>query len=1471
MDYVIDVVFFVDIFLHTRVFAYLDITTGRENIVTDKSLIQQNYTGSFRFKIDVFSSIPIDVLGLAPFGSHLWSYFRLLRLVRFFQFHTYIAEWVKHMEDVYDFVVPAAARASLQMSCVTIVLVTWVCAAWDIIYFHHPSHHAEWQSGGKFANENSFWPSFYWTFTTVTTVGYGDICPETIPQTTFALITGAIGAAFCAAIIANVTSFVHNIDVSEENVEHRRKVVQSFLSDQGINMDLQLRIETYFKYVEQERGGIEEQQFLQNNLPSNLRDDMMLHITSDMVLACDFFADCEPGFVRSVMLNLEQLFYGTGNYILDASPANGMYFIKSGQVELLTFDNKLSSRLGANTSFAEDALINHWEMNPFKAKSTVESELWFFSRATFNALVCEWPGMKDMLQDMISKASIKKRRSSLTMTAAELAPILAAARAGNAKVFKPNTPVLQLWKIFVLIALVYNLLIIPFRIAFAYDHGKYYDNPKNLNDAPVEEVYNEIKPVNVALDYLCDLILILDVFIRMFFLGFYEEDHFIHERMMIFKNYRLKDPWIIHIISCVPLELLLFSLDASSLKLSVVQAFSVLRLNKLLRVKEVAPLTDYLEKAALKRGWKIKKNSLKISKLMIFTFFCSHYFGCIFFFIALMKHLQDRTGSWADGACIMVNNNTDPTICTDGISTSTTTSQYIHSIYWATATLTTVGYGDISASLENMNEIYFNILALIVGTLVYTYIIANLEDIVAQLDVTMTLFKKQVDGIKSYMNHEALDEKLSGHILSYFDYLWEHQSGVNANVILEYIPSALAKEVRWEIIGHQVKNLFFVKDTHRDFVALFTNELSLCKYMPGDILFYSGEICNSMYLLFKGSVKLISQTTGVAYTTLSDTVIGEGEFFMRAIQPCTALAEDHAQAFILTWDRFWKLLTSERITNEFKTEYEENVASLNKKSVSHLIKKLKSNLANAKMQKLMMEKAEEDDVKYWVANPDDAFVRIWNFFALLFTGYYIYIIPYKAAFGGDVQIVELVMLGIVEVFFCVDLYLHLQHFAVVKEGQLVRDRKQFRMEYIKNGGFLWDAVSVLPVFFLVYAVSGKGEGEWIWMYNFLQFIRMNRFSQYLSNLVDLVEWLVDYRATNGSIRIFEMFIGVLFIAHWMASMFFLIGRLLQEDDKVSWLEVNNMSNATEWNYTPAELRGHQYILALYWAFYTISTTGYGNVSLGHNAERIFAMMCMIVGAIICDAGITAVLTALIENRDHQAGTNSRRLECAKKYMTQVLMGKADKQNAVLEYFHYEDTELENIDAMETLNKLSEPLKLKVITRHCEDILLSSEVIGKRFSRGVVCTIMRSITPQIAIPDELIIDINSKEDHFFILHQGRAKKFDDVEGKGALQSGAIISNLEEEARVHKYGLPKSSLRAVIHSARNLPKTDLFGACDPYIEISYGEFGKIKSTVKKVTRSPVWREIYYAKVTEDVEVVELTVRDFSKMLSRNKPAP
>jgi len=189
------------------------------------------------------------------------------------------------------------------------------------------------------------------------------------------------------------------------------------------------------------------------------------------------------------------------------------------------------------------------------------------------------------------------------------------------------------------------------------------------------------------------------------------------------------------------------------------------------------------------------------------------------------------------------------------------------------------------------------------------------------------------------------------------------------------------------------------------------------------------------------------------------------------------------------------------------------------------------------------------------------------------------------------------------------------------------------------------------------------------------------------------------------------------------------------------------------------------------------------------------MVAMIIGAILCDAGITAVLTALIEKKDHQAGSNNRRITCAKKYMTTAMEGEEDSQNYVIEYFIYEDTKLKNIDSEKILDQLSWGLRLETVSSHCEKILIRSEIIGT-FSRGVICSIMREMKIRIAIPEEVITRRTAPDKGYYILHSGKARAEDGAKGKSVVQPGSIISNIEEMRCSQIHGLATKGLRIVI---------------------------------------------------------------------------
>ena len=1467
IDFAVDIFFLVDIYLNLRVFAFKQIEFGREVVIQNEQLIQENYTKSIDFKIDVISSLPYDLMAIA-FPQYL-AYFRLFHLFRVVHLAKIINRLSLHMEDCYEIIVSAGVQASLQMGLATVILSTWTCVGWDVLHYKSTSTACtDWSDySDPNCDSTTFLKAFYWTFTTFTTVGYGDITPENTEETVFALMIGAFGAAFCAAIIANVTSFVHSVDVSEDNIEHKKKTVKCFLSDQSIERDLQERIAQYYDYVEQEQQGIDEISFLQANFPTNLKDDMMLHITSEMVLHCSFFSGCDSGFVRSIMLSLDQRFYGKDWMILNQSiPANGMFFIKRGTVDLLNLQMQINNKLTMNNSFAEDALLNNWTKNPFLARAASDSEVWFLSRATFNDLLEEWPDMIGKLEKLAKRAEDNKRRSSVSLSPEDMLPALALMQPPSARIVLPEGKFIKYWRVLIMAVIVYNMSVIPFRSAFLYD----------------KNVYSSVSISWIVLDYLGDLIFLIDLFISFRLLAYYHNDTLVTSGSKIAVNYLRSGKWKVQILCSIPLEVLLLIPDLAyhdGSFVSYVQVFSFLRLNKLLRTVELSPIINFLEKSALKAGYRVRKNALRVSLLMIFTFYCSHYFGCVFFFIAFVRRTEGggddcsiNGKNWVNQAGLrFYDGDDDNSVCIEGYNAAYSLSaQYITALYWATATLTTVGYGDISASLDNNYEVYFAIFALISGTLIYTVIIANLEDIVAQLDVTSSLFKKKLDGVKSYANQQNLKDNLSTRILSYYDYLWVHQMGVSGQQVMSFIPETLANEVREQLIGHQIGKVFFFKDENRDFVTRISGAMKPEKFMPGDIYFYSGECATSLFFLYRGSVKLISQTTNTTYTTLSNCVIGEGEFFMRSFQPCTAHSEGNSESFVLSYNSFWDILLEERKADQFKSSLRDSLDSLHKNSIAYMIEKVKSNLKNAKMNKMMQDDNKEEALKYRVFLPDSLFKRSWDVVGMVATIYYGTKIPFMIAFGFEPGTSDHVLDGIALVFFLLDIYMHYNHFSVLTEGRILMKREEFRLIYVRKR-LPFDIICSLPVYFLVYLIVGEGNGGWIWLFALNNFFRVKRFSKYLRNFFNLVESFTGNQISTGVMRIVETFVLVCMIAHWTASIFYYIGRLENESAGLSsdgnpcydrkdcsWVLKQFGSESSEEGGTYSG----KYLTSFYWALYTISTTGYGNITLVTDQEKLFAMVAMIIGAILCDAGITAILTALIENKDHQAGSNNRRIDCAKKYMTLALEGDMDTQNQVIDYFIYEDSKLENIDSEEILSSLGSSLRLEVVTAHCEDALVKSHIIGN-FSRGVICSIMREMKVKIAIPNEVVIKNTEPDTGYFVLHSGKAKQIDSAGSKGAVQPGAIISNIEEKRHAQLFGLPVNGLRVVITSARNLPKTDLLGACDPYVEMTFGQRGKIVSSVKKLTRHPTWKEIFYVKLTEDIKKVEFKIFDWNRL--------
>jgi hypothetical protein len=265
----------------------------------------------------------------------------------------------------------------------------------------------------------------------------------------------------------------------------------------------------------------------------------------------------------------------------------------------------------------------------------------------------------------------------------------------------------------------------------------------------------------------------------------------------------------------------------------------------------------------------------------------------------------------------------------------------------------------------------------------------------------------------------------------------------------------------------------------------------------------------------------------------------------------------------------------------------------------------------------------------------------------------------------------------------------------------------------------------------------------------------------------------------------------------------------------------------------------------------VTTIGYGSIPIRANVERIFAMVVMIGGAVICDAGITAILTSIIHNRDQQSGENNRRIQCTSKFMSTCGLNE-DIKNRVLDYYRYDDAELGNIDENEILTDLSSALREEVLGYFCYDALRRSD-ISHDFSDGAIGSLVKMMKPYLAIPNENLSVINEECDNIFVLKRGHVKCIDSSGTENLLPLGALIGHIATSSTHALVGFPWKVLEINLVNAQGF-KTKY---TNPYVIFTLGSTS-VRSSVKKNNN---WQEQILIKTASvDIEKLFVTVRSW-----------
>ena len=303
----------------------------------------------------------------------------------------------------------------------------------------------------------------------------------------------------------------------------------------------------------------------------------------------------------------------------------------------------------------------------------------------------------------------------------------------------------------------------------------------------------------------------------------------------------------------------------------------------------------FLEKFLIKEKL---QNIIQLLKTFCISIFVAHIFAC-FWYIAANLTFPDYHVTW---------------LSKEGLIQADWDTKYMYAFYWASITMMTVGYGDITP--QNQIEVVVCILSVVMGCVVYAYNISNIGMILQDLNKEDAIFNHKITIINQFMIRKNIRRDLQRRIREYLRFLWKEENTQNLEEetkIIAYLSSSLREELLIEAYGS-------VLQRHPMFYANFS-EKTLRKIVPiiKEVRFFpeetieseSEEVETSIFFVMKGRVELYYTTNNndlVVSELEVGTHFGEKSFFTGNHRKVKARSKDFTTLFSINRNDFIKIL-----------------------------------------------------------------------------------------------------------------------------------------------------------------------------------------------------------------------------------------------------------------------------------------------------------------------------------------------------------------------------------------------------------------------------------------------------------------------------------------------------------------------------------------------------------------------------------
>uniref|UniRef100_A0A8C5AGX9 Voltage-gated inwardly rectifying potassium channel KCNH2 n=1 Tax=Gadus morhua TaxID=8049 RepID=A0A8C5AGX9_GADMO len=353
VDLIVDIMFIIDILINFRT-TYVN---ANDEVVSHPLRIAVHYFKGW-FLIDMVAAIPFDLL-IYRNGEEtttligLLKTARLLRLVR-----------VARKLDRYS---EYGAAVLFLLMCTFALIAHWLACIWYAIgnverngsigWLHSlgdqlGKHYNDSIPGSGPSIKDKYVTALYFTFSSLTSVGFGNVSPNTNSEKIFSICVMLIGSLMYASIFGNVSAIIQRLYSGTARYHTQMLRVREFIRFHQIPNPLRQRLEEYFQHAWSYTNGIDMNAVLKG-FPECLQADICLHLNRTLLQNCKAFKGSTKGCLRALAMKFKTTHAPPGDTLVHAGDVlNALYFISRGSIEILRGDVVVAI-LGKNDIFGE--------------------------------------------------------------------------------------------------------------------------------------------------------------------------------------------------------------------------------------------------------------------------------------------------------------------------------------------------------------------------------------------------------------------------------------------------------------------------------------------------------------------------------------------------------------------------------------------------------------------------------------------------------------------------------------------------------------------------------------------------------------------------------------------------------------------------------------------------------------------------------------------------------------------------------------------------------------------------------------------------------------------------------------------------------------------------------------------------------------------------------------------------------------